>query len=83
MSDEIRQVCTNLDKELYIAQLLAVIREEMLYDVKEQWNAFQADYEKLEGAQKTFVDRVILCIDNDSAQVFFLAALQVELLLLC
>jgi hypothetical protein len=75
VSKQIRQVCTDLDKELYIAQLPAVIRKEMLYDVKEQWNDFQADYEKLEGAQKIFVNRVISWIDNESAQVFFLDAI--------
>ena len=71
ITDTMRQVCILWDRELYVAHLSPIMREEMLYDTTEEWNAFQVDYEKLEGPQKIFVDQVISCIDNESSQVFF------------
>jgi len=71
ISNEVRQLCGLLDNKLKIAQLPTSIREEMSYDINQERRAFQFDYEKLQGLQKTFVDRVISFIDKEKGHIFF------------
>ncbi|MFY7752452.1 MAG: hypothetical protein ACOVQU_11725, partial [Exiguobacterium acetylicum] len=75
ISNEVRQLCGLLDNKLKIAQLPTSIREEMSYDINQERRAFQFDYEKLQGVQKMFVDRVISFIDKEKGHIFFLDAI--------
>ena len=75
VSREVREICTSLDKKLEIAQLPTASREELGYNIENERTAFLGDYSKLEGPQKTLVDRVISFIDKNAGQVFFLDAI--------
>ena len=47
----------------------------MSYNHNEELHAFEIGYAKLQGDQKTFVDWVKFCIDNQTPQVFCLDAI--------
>ena len=47
----------------------------MSYNHNEELDSFQRGYAKLQPEQKTFVDRVKFCIDNQTPQVFCLDAI--------
>jgi hypothetical protein len=75
ISDEVHKICESLDNELSIAYLSPLLREQTCYNCEEESAAFRTDYDKLEGEQKVFVDRVISCIESKTGQTFFLDAI--------
>ena len=74
-TEQLRDICTSLSMELYIAQQSPLEQELSSYNMEQELDDYERNYEKLGQDQKRFVDSVRLSVNHNSGKIFFLDAI--------